>query len=176
MENKKLVGVGIVGAAMVIGGIAYASRDKKAPPESAPTIVIEILDAQGNPVPHNSPAALTEGASYSIRLTVRNTSTKGGMAWPATLSLDVYAGTNEITLTYPPITAFNFDGGQTRVLDSVVWPALAFNVPMGTGGQAGNIIARVLNPTVGGVDLAKAVDSFTITTIAIIYGATIVIG
>ncbi len=55
MEDKKLIGVGIVGAALLATGLALA---KKKPDGEEAALIIEVYDSQGNLVPRNSPLTL----------------------------------------------------------------------------------------------------------------------
>ena len=77
-KDGKKTGI-MVGAAALIAGIIYAMSKKPKEGEGA-GVAIEILDANGNPVPKKSPASLVEGTDYTIRVTVTNGSTRGGVA------------------------------------------------------------------------------------------------
>lgn len=138
------------------------------PAAEGATIKIELFDAEGQPLTSSSPVELTEGESYTVRLTVTNLSTKAGAPWEATLNIGILAGTAYTTLI--PFQARNeyFAPGQTRTFD------YGMAVPLGSGGESGDIIADVLDPA--GIKLAGAIEHFTILTVKIIYGATIVIG
>jgi len=169
MEDGKKAAV-VVGVGAGIAGLLYLATKVKAapPPPEAAAIRIEILDAEGNPVAHNSPAELIEGESYTVRVTVTNRSTKAGMPWEATLEIVVQAATEWTTLIPVTATMQDFGAGQTRSFD---YP---MSVPVGTGGETGQIIALVNDPA--GVELARAREDITIISIEIIYGATVTIG
>ena len=172
MDDEKkvaetLLGLGVLGA--LIYGLTRPKKEEIPPGEGAASISISVLDAQGNPVPHNSPTDFAEGAQYTIRLTVKNLSTKGGVAYAATLTVVLFAGTNELTFIPVSASSYTFAANETKTLDSIMV------VPMGAGGQAGNIVANVNDPA--GNTVAEApVYYFNITTVPIIYGATITIG
>jgi len=169
MEDKKKAAAAVAGMGAI--GLAYflATKAKAAPPPGAQaSIGIEILDAQGNPVPHNSPATLVEGESYIARLTVTNRSTKAGQPWEATFEIVAHASTAYETLIPVTATQEYFGPGETRAFD---YP---FTVPLGTGGQSGQISGVVNDLT--GVRLARAIEDFTITTVEIIYAAEIIVG
>jgi len=171
VDDNKKVALGLGVGLLAVGGLAYALTRKPAPPEERPPaagIDIKVYDAQGNLVPSNSPLTLTEGESYTVVLTVTNQSTKAGTPWEATLEVVIYAGTDYTTLI--PVTARSeyFGAGETRTF------SYSMNVPLGTGGEMGNIVATVNDPT--GVKLADAIEYFSIEEVPIVYGATVVIG
>ncbi|MBA7659309.1 hypothetical protein ES703_67286 [subsurface metagenome] len=168
-DGKKVaIGAGIVAA--VVGAIALIKGKKPPitpippPPEGvAATISIEIIGAE-----RNSPVSLEEGGSYIARLTVTNATTKAGTPWEATLTVHIAAHTEFVTLIPVQVSDENFAAGQTRTFD------FPMSVPLGAGGQPGNIIARVKDPA--GINVATVIEDFTIVTSEIIYGATIVVG
>jgi len=167
MASKAAVGVGLGLAA--VGIIVLASRAKGAPPEEEEGVLkIEILDSEGNPVPSNSPALLAEGEDYTLRVTITNQSTKGGEPWPAALSFSVYAGTN--LQTFIPVTSYTASFGAGESI-AYTWP---LNIPMGTGGQSGNVLVTVWDPD--GIQIASGIVYFDIQTVEIIYDADIVVG
>lgn len=166
-DGKKVAIIG--GLAAVIGGIFLATRAKAAPPPpEGAEIIIEVLDAEGNPLPHNSPVELEEGESYTVRLTITNLSTKAGVPWDATLDVVIQAATAYTALIPVSSSSEYFAAGQTKAFN---YP---MNIPLGTGGETGQITALVKDPM--GVELARAAESIDIITIEIIYGATVVIG
>lgn len=170
-ETKKIVGGSLVGAA--IAGIALALGLRKKPPEEEgeeeAMLKIELYDSQGNLVPHNSPYAVTEGGSYTIRTAVTNTSYKVDPSHPvaARFVITIVVGTNVRTLLSDSMT-LDFAAGEKKT------PSWNFTVPVGTAGEAGGVIAAAVDTT-GGIQLASAGDTMTIAAATIIYGATITI-
>lgn len=157
------VGLGL-GLAAALGIAALA---RAAPPEeekkAAATVKIEVIGAESH-----SPVTLTEGESYIVRLTVANLTTKAGAPSEATLEVVIAAGTEWVSLIPIQTSDEYFDAGQTRFFD---YP---MNVPLGTGGQSGNIVAVVNDPA--GIELARATEYLSIAEVPIIYGATVTIG
>ena len=173
MEKEKKTGLIFLGALAVGTGltVALAAMGKAAPPEpgeGGAIIEIEIYDSEGNPVPSNSPRALDEGSSYTVRLTITNTSTKAGVPWDAILTVGIGAITSYTTLITAQEKAELFSAEQTRSFDYPI------NVPLGSGGETGYISAWVDDPD--GTTLASALEDITINEIPIDYGAVIVIG
>lgn len=152
------IGLGIAG----VLGVAVLAR-AAAPEGPAATIKIEVIGAEGH-----SPVTLEEGESYTVRLTVTNLTAKAGQPWEATLEVVVFAGTDFRTLIPTTASSEYFTAEQTRVFDYPI------SVPLGAGGEPGNIVAVVNDPA--GIELASATEYFSIATIEIIYGATITIG
>ncbi|MBA7619767.1 hypothetical protein ES703_27108 [subsurface metagenome] len=166
--EKVVVGtLGVLGTGLAIYGISRVRAE--APPEGeGAEIGIVILGPDGQPVPKNSPVTLLEGESYVAQVTVVNATTKGGVAWEAFFRV-VAVGVGAMFYIYPSISREEyFAAGETRVFE------YSFNVPMGYGGQSGEILAQVLDPA--GTKIASASEPVTIETVAIIYGADIVIG
>lgn len=178
--DKKLVGVGIVGAALVIGGIALAKRKPELPPgdgEDEAMLQIEVYDSEGRLVPRNSPMDLEEGKSYTVVLTVKNTSTRAGLPWAATLSVTIHAAVTygyEQVATLIPITTRDesFTAGQTKTFSYTMTVPSINEIPQ-IEGSTGQIGASVQSPQ--GTTLATAYEPLTIKILEIIYGATIVI-
>lgn len=156
------LGLGLVGAVGL-----YALAQAAPAPEGA-KIKIEILDAEGHPVPHNSPVSLLEGESYTVRLTITNLSTKAGEPWGTNLDVMITAFCDYTTLITITRATEYFAAGEAIIFD---YPMA---VPLGTGGQAGQIVVRVFDPE--GNLVAEGIEPLTVETIEIIYGATIVIG
>jgi hypothetical protein len=111
---------------------------------------------------------LNEGESYTVRLTVTNTSTKAGEPWVASLGIGISAGTELITLISPRVDIKSFNAGETKSFN------YAMDIPLGTGNQSGMITAWVEDPY--GVSIANAQEPLIIQEVPIEYGATIVIG
>ena len=177
-DTKRIaIGLGVVGAA---GAAAYfISKKVKAeeppPDEEGATISIEILDAQGNPVPHNSPATLEEGKTYTVKVKVTNRSTLAGAPSAANLItwIEVWVGPPKQWLLGPVERTDSYNANQTRTHS---W---SFTIPMGLyagfSGPYGFITAQVFSPV--GVSLANAVeDIFLKAPVTIVYDATVAIG
>jgi len=162
--KKAAVGLGLVAA---LGAIYFASRAKAAPPEEG-GVTIVIYDQYGNPVPSGSPSILTEGASYTMVVTVTNMSTKAGTPWEATLTIDVSAVVDGSAIMTPSVKAEYFAAGETKAF------SYPLSVPLGYGGFSGSALALVKDPT--GVTLDSATEPLTIEEIPIDYAAGIVIG
>ena len=164
-KTAMIVGLGVATA----GVILLATKAKAEPPdEEGAGVIIEILDSEGNPVSHNSPVELVEGESYQANIWVTNQSTKAGEPWEAVLEIIVGAHISSTDLIPAAATMVPFAAGQTA---SKAYP---FTVPMDTGGETGQILVRVKDPT--GVELAYALEPINIIAIEIIYGAVVVIG
>lgn len=166
MADKK-VAVGL-GVAAGVGALLYlAAKAKAAPPEGA-TVKIQVFDAEGHLITSNSPLELIEGESYTVRVTVTNLSTKAGEPWDAELEVVVHASTEWEALIPVTTSMEAFAAGQTLSFD---YPMM---VPLGVMGFSGQISATINDPA--GIRLARVLEPFTIITIEIIYGATVVIG
>ncbi len=172
MERKTkgvLVGAGF----LTLLGLGWrASRAKAAPPEEeqvAPMVSLEILDMEGNPIPHNSPATVTEASSYRLRVTVKNTSTRLGVQVGATLGIQPWGAIVSTAMVFTPNWFPQaFSAGQTLVFEST------FTIPDGSAGKTGIVGADVFDPS--NKLLAQATDALTVQSAAIVYGATIGIG
>ena len=158
-------GVLAVLAVLTAGALAVPLLLRKKP-EEAP-VQIEILDAQGNPLPRNSPFILSEGASYTTRVTITNTSTRAGTPWPADLSIGINAATPLTQLIPAQLTPASFAAGETKSFN------FPLNIPWESGGQVGEITAWVKDP--GGIVIGSAVAPITIEAVAVDYSATITI-
>lgn len=169
MENRKKAAV-VLGLAAALGASIYLATKAEAAPERElkAKVGIEILDSQGNLVPHNSPAVLTEGESYTMVVTVTNMSTKAGTPWQAVLTIDVSAAVDGSNLMPPSVDYEPFAAGAT---ENFSYP---LSVPLGYGGFAGSAVAIVRDPL--GATLDTAIESLTIVELPIVYGAGIVIG
>lgn len=88
----------------------------------------------------NSPATVTEGTAYPVRLTITNKSTKAGLPVEAALVIGISAATPSATLITKREMTEVFAAGETRAFE------FPMSVPMGTGGEVGNISAWVLCP------------------------------
>ena len=170
-KDGKKTGI-MVGAAALIAGVIYAMSKKPKEGEGG-TVVIEILDANGNPVPKKSPASLVEGTNYTIRVTVANRSTRGGIAQEADLTLSVHVtlgGMTFINGLSDGLLSHRFAADSSYAF---TWPLM---VPVGyfNTGTTGLVDARVISPD--GTVLATAQEPLTLQILDIIYKATIVIG
>lgn len=128
---------------------------------------IDVYDSEGNLVPQNSPIIINEGASYTVVLTIKNTSTKGGVPWPVDFVVGMSAATDLTTLISPRENTYGFTAGETKAISYLMY------VPMGSGGQTGLIQAYVAIGAGGAIASANA--ELTIGTVAINYGATIIL-
>lgn len=163
----------IGGAATILGLVLLAKKaGAEVPPpgdgEGDANIIIEVFDAQGNPISHNSPFSLQEGSAYTIKLTILNNSTQGGFLVPANLMVGISMGTEFISLINPQEKLEAFSAGQSRTIS---YPTPV--IPIGEAGSSGSISAWVETPD--GANIANAIEQFTITVLPIVYGATIVI-
>ncbi len=170
MEKKTkrvLVGAGF----LTLLGLGWrALRAKAAPPEQVAAMVsLEILDMEGNVVPHNSPATVVEGQTYRLRMTVTNRSTRLGVQVGANLGTQPWGAIVSTAMTFTPNWFPQaFTAGQSIVFEST------FTVPAGSGGLSGIVGADVFDPNT--VLIAQATDPLTVQSAAIIYGATVTIG
>ncbi len=171
--QRKTKGV-LVGAGFLtlLGLGLRASRAKAAPPEGeqpAAMVGLEILDMAGNPVPPGSLGTVVEGSSYTLRMTVTNTSTKLGAGVGATLGIQPFGAIVSTPLVFSPNWFPQaFTAGQSIVFNST------FTVPAGSAGLTNIIGADVFDPS--NKLLAEKTDTLTVQSAAIIYGATIGIG
>ena len=148
--------------------ILHEGDNEQNAPLTPSGVTIVIYDEWGNPVPSGSPSILTEGASYTMVVTVINQSTKAGTPWEATLTIDVSAVVEGSAIMIPSITDEFFAAGETKPFN------YALSVPLGYGGFSGSAAAIVKDPT--GVTLDSATEPLTVEEIPIVYGAGIVIG
>ncbi len=167
--KKILVGAGF----LTLLGLGWrALRAKAAPPEEAvvgAAVSLEILDMEGSPVPHNSPATVVEGSTYRLRMTVTNKSTRLGVGVGATLGTQPWGAIVSTAMVFTPNWFPQaFTAGQVLVFEST------FKIPDGSAGLAGIVGADVFDPN--NVLIAQATDPLTVQSAAIIYGATISIG
>lgn len=170
ISNKGKAALAIVGAGLA-GGLAYLfTRAKAVPPEGEKAALkIQVYDSEGNLVPPNSPVTLDEGATYTVRVTVTNKTTRGGVAWEATLTVDVAAFITAVGYLIPPtITAEAFTANQTRSFNYSLY------IGTGLGGFSGAIDAKIKDPANN--LLASASEPLIVRSLAIVYGATVVIG
>ena len=166
MEKDGKKAAVVLGLAAVVGGAVIATRAKAAPHEGAAAkITITVLDSQGNPVPHNSPFDLIEGEGYQVVVMVTNQSTWGGSPVGATLEVVVQAATDYTTLIPVAASDVEFGAGEAKPI------YLSMVVPLGTGGETGQIIAVVNDPA--GIEVARTTEPVTIIAVEIIYGATV---
>jgi len=174
MNNKQKTALG-AGAALVATGIIVAKARAKEPEEpeepEGTGIEIEIRDSNGNIVPHNSPASLNEGEIYSVKITVTNATTRGGIPWEAELTTNVYAdvsdGFSTVHLVPSNDNVSVFAGSQAIAYSYTISPEI------GVGGMTGGIFVSVHDP-LGGV-LKQINEQLTIVAEPTIYGAGIVI-
>jgi hypothetical protein len=170
MEKKdKKIGLIVLGGAAVITGILLMKKDT--PTEGGDditgTIELELLDSNGNPVPHNSPYQLMEAHSYTISVTVKNNSTRLGSAISADLSVIISAVAGSSYIVSPITTTKTFAGGESKTF------TCSLNIPDNTGGESGTVNVSVVG---GGSEIASGSAEFNIADVQIVYGATITIG
>lgn len=151
VEDGKKIATGLGIAAIVTTAIILATRPAKAAPpkDVAATIKIEVIGAR-----HSSPATVTEGESYSVKLTITNQTTSAGIPEEATLTIGIEATVLSEVLIPAQERAEYFSAGQTRSF------SYTMNVPPGLGGYSGSIIAAVMDPT--GVILAQATEPLVV--------------
>jgi len=167
MVNKGVIVLGSLAA----GGVLVFLLNHKAKAGPGPgegNVVIEILDENGNPVPRGNSFDLTEGQNYSVRLSVKNTSTKAGQTWPATLIIGLVVKLGGANLITPVNSLVSFAAGEQKAFN---YP---FSLLLGDGGKTGAIAASLGDPE-GGI-LGSASDVINVVEIPIVYGGTISIG
>lgn len=172
MANKTGLLLGLAG----LGGVVLlALRSKKAPPEGEDdgeddgVVTIVVYDENGNIIPAHSPVTLAEGGRYSFSYTVRNTSTRAGIPIGVSFLLTEQVAVGGVKLAGE--TFVNpFGAGQT-----ITYGPIYFNIPWDTGGKSGAIDVLVEVPATGGI-VASASQIINVTSVAINYGAVIVIG
>lgn len=186
MANKAGVLLGL-GAVLAAGFLLFRGKKAQAapPPEEegyGALLDVAIYDEQGNRVVYSvgrgavaawdpsTGGTLNEGGTYTLVFSVKNISTKGGVAWP--VSFDLYRG---VAITGYPFPLEEFIAGGAFLAGETKTFSKAFTIPNGTGGASGYIKVQVfpagaLNPII-----ASSEKAFTVSSVAIIYGATIVI-
>lgn len=155
MDNNKKAGIAIGLGTLAVGGIVYAATQAKKeeippvpPGEGAASIEIAILDAEGNPVPHNSAAQLYEGETYTFKVSVTNKSTKAGAPCAATLTL-----TNQSTVDGIGVTP-STPKSDTYGANGSITSNYTMTIPAGKAGAFGAISFYVNDPS--GNQLAAA--------------------
>lgn len=164
MKNgKKLI---VIGALVALSTIILGKKASAAPPPG--DIVIDVYDSEGNLVPHHSPILLDEGGSYTVKLTIKNTSLKGDVPWAATLGIGISAAVGTLSLITSRVDSVNFGAGEIKTF---TYP---FSVSMGTGNQSGGISAWIQAPT--GATITSAQAELSVKEVPIMYGATVTFG
>jgi len=102
---------------------------------------------------------LTEGESYTIKLTVTNRATKAGQPTAANLDIGLLASTEFTTIIPSTRTTEHFPPDEARVFD------YDMVVPIGSGGENGQVIARVFDPA--GNVIADVFEPITIESVAV---------
>ena len=161
-DNKAVIALG-VGLAAAAGLFIWSQT--KAENGEEPILDITILDSDGNPVLINSPASLVEGAGYTLRITITNTSTREGVPWPVEFIVSVQAGTTLPFLDF--LGPIGFTASEVKVLD--MW----FTVNDGLAGTTGAAIVEIFDPDMN--SLAVVEEELIITSMLIDYGADIII-
>jgi len=110
---------------------------------------------------------LIEGGTYSVQVTTKNTSTKAGTPWPATLSLTIAATAGSTQLIAPNPTAYNYAAGESKTT------SFTLVVPLGLGAATGQLTANFTDPN--GVSLGTGTLSLTVVAVPVGYGASVAI-
>lgn len=145
---------------------------KATTPPSEAGIHIQVYDAAGNLVgslgngmANLAALNLVEGADYTVKVSVTNTSTRAGLPSSANLTVHAFgtAGSNTLLADVPETASFA--PGEARSFN------YQMHVPIGSGGQTGSLTATVNDPN--NASLATGTLAVNITAQAIQYGATI---
>ncbi len=184
MPDKK-TGAIVVGAAAAVAGLlalAMAKKPEVPPPEIPPEgepgadLTIEVYDAAGKLVPHNSPVTLAEGETYRAVPRLRNRSVKRTAAGDTPIAATFGIGmVVNIGSFYPPglggigqnYKLVSFAADETKSIAD--FPT--FTVPTTAGGQTGLIYVEVYAPT--GEFLKSAQEPIAVAVSAIIYDVDI---
>jgi len=118
----------------------------------------------------NSLGTVNEGQLYNLKATVVNNSTRGGVPWAATLRV-IMQCTSDTAKVLLPLTSktLDFAAGETKVVEALM------NVPFDAGVSA-EAKAIVTLPVAPGTELGRAVDKMSITSVPVVYGATVTAG
>jgi hypothetical protein len=114
------------------------------------------------------PASMVEGQTYSIPVTVTNSSTKGGTPWPATLSLAAMVTTPAGTLLSTNPASYSYAAAEGHSQNFSV------AVPLGAGGAVLSFAVTVNDPN--NAIAATLIKTITITTVPVSYSGTISVG
>jgi hypothetical protein len=163
--SKVLGALGLAGLVLAIKGkLSNAEPEPEPEDELNGDVSITIYDEYGNVVPRNSPYNLNEGGYYTLKFTVKNSSTRGGTPWPATLTMSYSVTINGAVQASNTVTG-EFAAGETRTFG-----AYGFSIPWnikGTGigsvsvtskSPSGSVLdtdSEIIN--VIGVDVPKAI-------------------
>lgn len=149
MNTKGKVALGLLGGAAVIGTIAAVASKSEAS-SGSPSFAMQILDANGNPVPRSPAPRYRRGVAlsstsynlvpgnYSVRITVTNTSTNNGVPWPVSLTITLSSTISGIITPVSDTEAFT--ASQQRVFN---YPFIVTNSLLG---QTGTFSAALLDP------------------------------
>ena len=141
-------GIGLVGAL-----IAYLlTRGKAAPEGPAASVKIDVLDANGNPVP--APLTLNEGVTYTVMATVTNKTIIDGEPGEADLETWVSAAADMTELI--PSDIFP----QYYLPGAIMYFSSPLSIPMGLAGATGGIVATVFD--LSNNQLASAIKSLVV--------------
>ena len=159
MDTKKI----LIASAIGVAGIVIARNNVAADTEPTKTIHARILDINGIPIPHNSPIPLEEGGTYSLEVTITNTSYRGPTAVPAALRTTINASIDGMQLLNVDQT-YDY---SALAQNTVLYP---FTVPWNVQGDSVFYIT-VIDPA--GTILANLLVQSTISYVEIEYGADI---
>lgn len=175
MGNKGLLlGLG----ALLAGAILWSKRKPTEAAEGEGAVLdVAIYDDTGNRVMSRVEAwdpsiggSLNEGGTYTLVFSVKNNSTRGGIAWP--VSFDLYRATQLTGYAFPMeefVNGVAFAAGETKTFSK------SFTLPMGSGGASGYIKVQVFPAGALSPIVAESQKAFITGTLEIIYGATIVV-
>lgn len=138
-EGKKTSAIAAL--ALTVGGIVLACRPKpEEPDEGGASMQIRILDSKGNEVPHNSPADLYEGESYTVQVSVTNRSTKAGQPVAVEFTLS-HQSTLVVNMTPTSARTDTYGANETKTFN------YGLNILDGTAGEFGALYFYLDAPT-----------------------------
>ena len=153
MKGKTKAALAGLGGLLTVGWLVSRAKAAPAPPEEEVVGVglsIEILGPDGQPVPHNSPATVVEGRTYTLRAIVTNISTQAGQPVPATFTVKVRSpapmqdpldASRTSYLTFSPSqTSMQLAAQGQQTFDATFTPAI------GTYAESGPITVDVFRP------------------------------
>lgn len=156
---------GILGAG-ALAGVIYLLKTRPKPilpPEAyQATVRLEIVGARTA----SPELVLEEGKSYTLKVSVTNNSTKGGVPWEATLETTLYASLDTTYLISPTSTGkVRYSAGEKKTF---TYP---FTVPVGTAGRSGAAVAGVYDPD--GKHIATGYVMYSVKAVPVTYAAIV---